>query len=130
MNRTIIRSGEIQDTTRTAPAPDTYTSRLLKYIPSEVIAVYLTLTALLRASAAPDRMLEWLVFAFGVVVTPLYLWRVQRVWKPLQLVLSTVAFVVWAFALGGPFLSLTWYTAVYGGLLLTAYTFLIPIIQP
>ena len=63
------------------------------------------------------------------IVTPVYLWRLERVHKSLQLIISTGVFIVWAFALGGPFAQLSWYTPVYGGLLLSAYTFLIPVIE-
>ena len=121
MSRTVITSTDVPT--------DGYATRLLKYMPSEVIALYLTLTSLVRSSAGAGLWLDWLIFAVGVVATPLYLWRLQKVRKPLQLVISTGAFVVWAFALGAPFAQLTWYAPVYGGVLLSMYTFLIPIIE-
>jgi hypothetical protein len=113
--------------------PDDYVTKLLKYIPVEVIALYITLEALVRSSGGtqqPELQLYWFIFAFGIVVTPLYLWRIQKVHKVSQLSISTAAFLVWVFAMGGPhFNELGWYESIYGAMLLPIYTFLIPIIE-
>lgn len=109
--------------------PDDYGTKLLKYIPVEVITVYIALDALIRSSPEMVLSLYWFIFIFGIVATPLYLWRVQKVHKNLQLVISTVAFAVWIFAIGGPFSYMDWYNPIYGGIFLTIYTFLIPIIE-
>lgn len=108
---------------------DDYAARLLKYIPSEVIALYIMLDALIRSSGETNLSLYWGVFIFSIVVTPLYLWRIQKVNKKLQLSISTLAFIVWIFAIGGPFVYLSWYKPLYGGILLPIYTFLISIIE-
>lgn len=39
-----------------------------------------------------------------------------------QVLISTIAFVVWVFAIGGPFASLDWYKPVYGGIALILVT--------
>jgi hypothetical protein len=109
--------------------PDRYTSRLLKYIPAEVIALYLTLDGLIRSSDKVPVSLHWGVFAFGVVGTYLYLWRVASVTKQTQLIISVIAYCVWVFALGGPFVHLNWYVPIYGALLLPVYTFFVGIIE-
>ena len=134
MSRTILAGkdvrGTIEGSTQHIPStPDGYAERLLKYVPSEVIALYLTLSSLLQSSQDGARWLDWTVFGFGTVVTPLYLWRLQKVHKVLQLTISTGAFVVWAFALGGPFSHLDWFAPVYGGIVLSIYTFLIPVVE-
>jgi len=110
--------------------PDDYKQRLLKYIPTEVVALYLTLDVLVRSSGEKGAALFWCIFAFGVLATPLYLWRVGGVAKRSQLAISTVAFVVWILAIGGPFTHLGWYKPLYGGILLPMYTFLIPVFEP
>ena len=110
--------------------PDDYKQKLYKYIPAEVIALYLTFDTLLRAAGEEKGFLPWLVCGFCFLGTPLYLCRVAGVKRASQLAVSTVAFAVWAFALGGPFAALSWYRPIYGGLLLPAYTFLIPIFGP
>lgn len=50
--------------------------------------------------------LAGLVFLAGFIATPLYLWRVSgKVGKskPIQIVIASVAFPLWAYVLGGPF---------------------------
>jgi hypothetical protein len=112
-----------------AAKPDEYALRLIKYIPAEVVAIYLLLQALVRS--APDEQqvgLLWIAFAFAVLATPLYLLRAQNVRKPLQLGLSTIAFVVWVLGMGGgPFRDVP---PIVGSMVLTMYTFLIPLIEP
>jgi hypothetical protein len=134
MSRTIVARKIVPPDTYTGtkelpPRPDDYATRLLKYIPAEVITLYLTLTSLLRSSVDASPILDWVIFAIGTVATPLYLWRLQKVHRILQLAISTGAFIVWAFALGGPFTGVSWYVPVYGGILLSVYTFLIPILE-
>jgi hypothetical protein len=134
MERTIISRRDIPAESRGGPegihqTPDDYSARLLKYIPTEVIALYLTLASLLHSAAEMSVGWEWFIFLLGVIATPLYLWQLQRVRKTLQLVLSTLAYGVWVFALGGPFAHLAWYAPVYGGILLCVYTFFIPILE-
>jgi hypothetical protein len=111
------------------PKVDNYTSRLLKYIPAEVIALYVTLDAIIRSSENISIWIYWSVFIFGVVATYLYLNRVEKVTKQIQLLISAGAFMVWVFAIGGPFSHLAWYQPIYGGLLLPIYTFLAAIIE-
>lgn len=108
---------------------DNYTSRLLKYIPAEVIALYVTLDAIIRSSEDISIWIYWSVFVFGVAATYLYLHRVEKVTKQVQLLISAGAFIVWVFAIGGPFSHLAWYQPIYGGLLLPIYTFLAAIIE-
>lgn len=109
---------------------DDYTSKLVKYIPSEVVALYIALGSILGTSDKSDGALYWVVFAVCLIGTGLYLWRVTNVTKVTQIVISVVAFFVWAFALGGPFELLSWYDPVYGALLLPVYTFFVPMLEP
>lgn len=106
---------------------DDYVSKLLKYIPTEVIGVYLTLDALVRSQDPIDKGLYWSIFMFGLIITPIYLWRVQNVKLKKQLFLSTVAFFLWIFGTGGPFAAYPQqYNSLYAGVLLIVYTFLLP----
>jgi len=112
-------------------APDSYADRLLKYIPAEVIGAYIAADAMLRSPAQPSLVLYWLVFGLGMILTPLYLWRIQKIQTLLQLTISTAAFAVWVFTLGGPFkLSFDWYNPLYGAILLPFFTLIVAIIQP
>jgi hypothetical protein len=110
---------------------DDYASRLLKYIPTETVAAYLALSGVVASANGQNRAaMLWAVFAFGLLLTPLYLRRVGRVRSWLQLVISTAAFVVWVFALGGPWALLSWYEPYYGTLLLIAFTTTAPLVIP
>ncbi|WP_022668023.1 adenylylsulfate reductase subunit beta [Desulfospira joergensenii] len=109
--------------------PDKYKSRLLKYIPAEIIALYMTLDSLIRSLEKTPIGIYWVIVIFCLVSTYLYLWRVQKVKKQAQLFISVMACLVWIFAIGGPFAYLNWYNPVYGGLLLPAYTFSIAIFE-
>lgn len=151
MNRNIITLREIDRATTTrargaaaagrdaaTPAappsaePDAYKDRLLKLIPAEVVAVYLALQGILATADGTSRasILLWVISAILLVSTPSYLWRISGVRKRSQLALSTAAFVVWVFALGGPFETLSWYEPLYGALLLPLFTFLVPLFTP
>jgi hypothetical protein len=131
-----MKEGFIKSNTRakgTISYSDSYLSRLVKYIPSEVIALYLTIDPLMRSAPESDPVIYWIywaVFAAGVIFTPLYLWTIQEVKKISQLVISTLAFAVWVFAIGGPFTTLHWqYQSLCAAILLSFFTFLIPIIE-
>ena len=106
-------------------APDDYKDRLLKYIPSEVISVFLLTDSLIRSApnSSPKNILGWIVFACLLLMTPVYLAMVMHVTRLSQLTISTIAFVVWVFAIGGPFAQLRWYSPLYGGVLLPLFTF-------
>jgi hypothetical protein len=112
------------------PKEDDYKSKLLKFIPAEVVALYLTLDGVIKAAGSqlplPQNENLWLVFWVLLIATPLYLWRVTYVTKWLQLVISTLSFAIWVFTLGGPFTGLGWYKPVEGALLLPLYTFFVP----
>ena len=83
--------------------PDTYRERLIKYIPVEVIvlfvAAYGMTYAVLGTGPFFPQIARW-IFLVGLIGTPLYLWRAGQVTDPVQLFISTLGFVVWVFALG------------------------------
>jgi len=137
MTRKIITEKDVQATgIRTTEAagptePDGYLDRLLKYIPAEMVALWISLYGIASSASAdiPFDIIIWLIFLGILVITPLYLYRLQKVNDSFQLTLSTIAFAVWVFALGGPFALFDWYNIVYGALLLPFVTVLIPIIK-
>ena len=130
LRRLEIKAKEkVSTTPAQLPEVDKYTSRLLKYIPAEVLVLYLTLDAIIRSSDKISLAGYWAIFILGIFATYLYLWRIEKVQKQLQLLISVGAYCVWVFALGGPFVHLTWYDPIYGSLALPIYTFFIPIIE-
>ncbi len=82
--------------------------RLIKYIPAEIISGYMLLSGIAQAAGASSPLqapAQWGLVVVGAVLTPFYLWRVGNP-KGVQwwhLLISTVSFVLWTYALGGPF---------------------------
>lgn len=111
-----------------APA-DPYGDRLLKLIPGEVISLYISMVAIL--SSTDDKTgpyAPWVILALGAGATFLYLRVTLKVSDVRQLGVSVGAFCVWAFAIGGPFKDLSWYSGAYAGMALAAFTFVAPMI--
>lgn len=141
MAREIITSQDIMKITR-AESPDAsassasritsrdgYFDRLFKYIPAELVAGYIFVLGTVKqlTDAEEAKLVHWLIFAVFAILTPLYLYRVQKVVKAGQLIISTISFAVWVFALGGPFALTDWYNPVYGSILLPVFTLLVAI---
>ena len=111
--------------------PDTYRERLIKYIPVEVIvlfvAAYGTGYAVLGTDPLFPRIALWIVLV-GIIGTPLYLWKAGQVTDLVQLFISTLGFVLWVFALGVlPISDLPWYNQVVAALVLPVYVFASPL---
>jgi hypothetical protein len=105
MTRTIITTKDVSRMGENQV--DHYIQRILKYIPSEIVALYLAVLPFLKDA---NQSTEFLIAGGLTVVTFLYLLLVQKVKKPMQLILSCVCFALWVFALGGPFRFYEWYT--------------------
>lgn len=113
------------------PRADSFVDKLLKLIPAEVVAVWVTVRGILAAAQSAPEWLQWISFGAILALTPIYLQRVAGVTKPAQVWVTTGAFIVWAYSLGGvPFGSMgaPLYLPIYGAVLLPIYTFAIPVI--
>src|SRR5437762_178547 len=96
------------------PPTDEYLTKLMKYIPGDVVSLYVALEAIVATTTknADDAKLpSWIIFFVCLVGTPLYLWKIGKVSMSLQLCIATLAFAVWVFALGGPFECFAWYAS-------------------
>ena len=121
---------------RTVNQSDDYLSRVLKYIPSEIVMAYIAIEGVLRTSYNPAVWAErqmLLKLSLGVaatltIITPFWLYRVMRVRRGTQILLSTLSVPVWLFAMGGPFVLLDWYEPAFGAIVLPLYTLIVPII--
>jgi hypothetical protein len=122
-------AGKLPVGTTYIPTKDGYFDRLFKYIPAELVAGYIFVQGVVRqlTDAGEVKVFQWLLFIVFCVLTPLYLWRVQKVLKLQQHFISLLSFIVWAFALGGPFALYSWYNPVYGSILLPVFTLLVAI---
>lgn len=115
--------------------PDSYETKLMKFIPGEIVSFYVALDAVVKTSthgAGETQEAYWFIFIVCLIGTPLYLWKVGKAHKALQLFISTFAFAVWIFALGGPFESIDWYQShkLYPALTLPIFTFFVAMIDP
>jgi hypothetical protein len=112
---------------------DSYRERLIKYIPSEIIALFIAaygITNYLSGSEAwYPLMARWILIA-GILGTMLYLWQVEGVTDLVQLAISTIGFVLWACALGiVAVTSLPYYNAIVPAIFLIVWIFGAPFIE-
>ena len=120
---------------REKPAPqvtkdDLYT-KLLKFIPAPLIALYLTLTNLVlgAASGTLEKVILWVLFAFFALMVFFYL-RQRGVHRMSQIGLSVVAFIAWATASPGPFQLIHWWKEWIGTLTMGILVTLLVVFQP
>ena len=111
-------------------SPDDYLSKVAGFIPAEIVSAYVVLNGLLNEPLASSATLQWFVFIALIVLTAVYTWQASNEnglpIAYLQIILSTASFIVWVFALGGPFLVLEWYLPIYGSILMVFFTLIIP----
>lgn len=113
-----------------------YADKLVKFIPSEIIASYMVISGILGFSADVATTHDEsailgikIVFFVLLALTPLYLWKVSKVTSIPQMILSTVSFAIWVYTLGGPFSSAVWniYNGNYASIILILWTLIVPI---
>ena len=108
---------------------DGYLDRLLKMIPAEIVGAYLALSGILRSNESADPVWWWLIAVLGLALTPAYL-RMRGVRAVVHLVLAGAAFVVWVYALGGPFEHFSWYEPFQGSILIVTFSLVAPLANP
>ncbi len=117
------------------PSVDGYFDKLIKYIPSEIVGSWIAIKGLIIGdSNLPINTLLWILLIIFTALTAVYIFKQtsepRTSTAKTQILISTAAFIVWAFALGEPFSSLSFYRPVYGSLLLILYNLTIPLINP
>ncbi|HVH68329.1 MAG TPA: hypothetical protein VM716_10710 [Gemmatimonadales bacterium] len=116
------------------PVIDTYFDKVVKYIPADIVGAWVAATGLISsASGIPHQTVLWVAFGIGLILTAW--WTLKQTAVPgrpasvTQAMISTGAFAVWVFALGGPFQHVPG-QQVYGSLLLILYTLVVALIDP
>jgi hypothetical protein len=123
----------------TPPPADDFGSRLIKYIPAEIVGAYVVVAGLIQGLLTDGKSflgltaITWLWISVGVffLLSPIYMYNASRerneppqwfqVWS------APVAFLAWAFALGGPFeFVVTDYNAAGGSIVLVLVSTAIP----
>lgn len=103
---------------------DVFLTNLVKLIPAEIVALYAVIQTFV-----PDTLTAHLFVSVPLfVLTPLYMYFAMHVKKIAQVATSTVAFAVWVFALGGPFVFIQGYESWMAGVVLALFTLVPPII--
>lgn len=114
---------------------DGYFDKLIKYIPTEIVGGWIAIIGLIKsASDIPTNTILWILLVIFTILTALYILKqTSEPKKPLaikQTTLSTIAFIVWVFALGEPFDTLSFYNPIYGSILLILFNITIPLFNP
>jgi putative Mn2+ efflux pump MntP len=139
MGRRIIRTRLEADSTDVKL--DGYFDKLMKYIPSEIIGAWIAIKGLIKsASGVPVNNVLWILFIILTGLTAVYIFKQISVPEQTssksekssittQVIISTLAFIVWAFAIGDePFSSLPLYQPVYGSIILILFNLIVPLI--
>jgi len=113
---------------------DSYFDKAVKYIPADIVAAWVAVTGLVSSARdVPRQAILWVAFGIGLLLTAWWTWKQAaapgRRPPVTQAVISTGAFAVWVFALGGPFQHVPG-QPVYGSLLLILYTLVVALIDP
>ncbi|MEJ7651757.1 MAG: hypothetical protein WKF57_22335 [Nakamurella sp.] len=119
-----------------ATGGDPYGDRVAKYIPAEFVATYLAAQSLVSAAANSATLGKWLLVVVGLVlliVLPVYIRRKaaaeSKPWR-MQSTISSIAFVIWVYALGVLPTLFGFYEALVGGIVVLMYSFLVGVFQP
>ena len=114
---------------------DDFLGRLVKYIPAELVGLYVAARGVIPKTEQP--IVFWVVAVITWIFVPLYFWFVttRNDQKALtsQILLATLAFPIWVFAIGGaPVESWSWYAAhqYIASLVLMFATVAFGLIQP
>jgi hypothetical protein len=125
------------------PKPQNYETRVLMLIPADVVAVFVAVDGGVRASGGSVPPLAYAILILVIAVTTyFYVLRQAKVdgLPPArsQALLSGISFLVWVFAIGGPFAYaqaapfsyewLDWYGPLWGTILLPVYTLVAPML--
>jgi hypothetical protein len=140
------KSIEVNNTQSTTTAVNNAMSVLFTYIPTEIIALYVTVTAALGPITEGYRA-QWITLFVFLVLTPIVIWLVYAAklnsinnvipykfsdWPVWEMFASTIAFLSWAFALPQtPFNSFTdWYSTSLASVSILITSTVISLISP
>jgi len=130
----IFFAGAAKATTSTEKKTTTYSERLVKYIPAEVLAGYIFAGSLISSINSPTGRVIYLVvlIVLCLIAIPIQYQKLIERGKRARkhMFISELAFLAWAYGIGGPFAVLGWHHPAMAGLILVAFTFLAPWFEP
>lgn len=116
-----------------------YFDKAVKLVPTEIVGAYMALAGMIGVSsastAAPadslSKILIQVVFFVLLILVPLYLIFISKVSNKVQVIVTTLAFIIWVYTLGGPFAVWGIYEPKVAAVLLTVWSLVIPlVVQP
>jgi len=116
----------------TVPSADDYLTKLVKYVPLEVLGAYLFMAGVIDSNVSDDRAHAWWLGGLLIgmlIITALYDWQVLNVVRRSQIVVSVLGLAVYVFAVGGWFATTTWYHQWYASLALPVFGLLVAIVK-
>ena len=109
---------------------DGYLEAMVKNMPSEMVAGYLAIIAMVSGTGQPPSWVLWLIWVLFLAATPFYLWLVKpksetqpRPWWQVW-IFSPIAFFIWSLTTPGPWQSVN-QAALAGGVLVIVFSVLI-----
>lgn len=103
-----------------------YLEKVAKLVPSEIIAGYLAMVGFVPQIGIPEihQTIFYVIFFLCLVLTPVYLNRQSQKGKPkkIHLIVSTLAFIIWAYVTTGNTLIPDYYDAALGSIALIAFS--------
>jgi hypothetical protein len=116
----------------TLPPPfQSYLDRLMRMIPAEVIALYLVGAGFIPSGERIVLAVWSVICLVGLIVLRADGSRDEQTGRGPQwssVAISSVAFVIWLYSLGGPFVAFDLHVPYIGSLLVLAWTFFLPIL--
>jgi hypothetical protein len=115
------------------PRGDDYLTKLLKYVPIEVLGAYLFMAGVIDSSVTNihDQAIWLGSLLIGILVlTILYVRVVLKIVRATQIAMSVVGLAVCVFALGGWFATTTWYHQWYASIVVALFAFVVAIFKP
>ena len=116
----------------TVPSADDYLTKLVKYIPVEVLAAYLFMAGVIDSNVTNKHdhaiWLGGLLVGILVLAIP-YDLRILSVVRWQQIAVSIVGIAVYVFSLGGWFVTTTWYHQWYASIVVPIFLLVIAILR-
>lgn len=136
MSRLVIPASKLGTRTQGKAAGDDYLDRVAKYVPAEVLGVYLAAQSLIVAGSdpgSPRRKWSFAIVALVLtVLTPLYLrQRAERgqPWRKHGIV-GTISFLVWAYAMAEAARTFGFYDGLIAGIVVLLFSAVSGLVLP
>jgi hypothetical protein len=116
----------------TVPSEDDYLTKVVKYIPPEVLAAYLFMAGVIdsNVSGRHDRAIWLGALLIGVLaLTVPYDLTVLKIVRWSQVGMSVLGLAVYVFAVGGWFATTTWYHQWYASIVVPVFGIVIAILK-